>query len=113
MPFINTKVNMPLPEEKEAALKARLGDAISLLGKSEEWLMLNFEDNCRMYFKGEKSKPMAFVEVLAFGHIADGASERMTAAVTQAFVDELGIPGPNVYVCYGETGQWGWNGGNL
>ena len=45
MPFIDTKLNIKLTEEKEIALKKRLGEAIATFpGKSEYWLMLNFSD---------------------------------------------------------------------
>lgn len=55
MPFINSKVNITLSEEEKTALKTRLGQAISLIpGKSESWLMIGFEDNCSLYFKGKK-----------------------------------------------------------
>ena len=46
MPFINSKVSVTISGEKEKELKCRLGEAISVIpGKSESWLMLNFEDN--------------------------------------------------------------------
>ena len=64
MPFIHTKVNREITKEKEQALSRQLGEAISLLpGKSESWLMLQFEDNCRLYFKGDCGKPLALVTV--------------------------------------------------
>ena len=68
MPFINTKVNVKITEEQERLLKGELGKAISLIGgKSESWLMLNFEDNNRMYFKGKNEYGIAFIEVKIYG----------------------------------------------
>ena len=68
MPFIDTKLNIRLSKEKEAVLKAKLAEAISLFpGKSEYWLMLNFTDNCRMWFRGYASFPIAMVEIKLFG----------------------------------------------
>jgi hypothetical protein len=62
MPFIDTKLNIRLSEEKETALKTKLGEAISTFpGKSEYWLMLNFTDNCRMWFRGYDRFPVAMV----------------------------------------------------
>ena len=49
MPFINTKVTVPLSEEKKDILKAEFGKAISIIGKPESYLMLGFEDNSSLY----------------------------------------------------------------
>ena len=62
MPFINTRTSAEISKEQEILLKEKMGKAISLIGKSESWLMLNFEDNCRLYFKGDNSKNMAIIE---------------------------------------------------
>ena len=41
MPFINSKVSVSMSKEKKDAVKAKLGQAISLVpGKSENWLMV-------------------------------------------------------------------------
>ena len=46
MPFINSKVSVPLTDSEKETLKGKLGQAISLIpGKSESWLMVGFEDN--------------------------------------------------------------------
>ena len=45
MPFIDSKVTVKMTEEKKEAVKAKLGEAISLIpGKSENWLMVGFEE---------------------------------------------------------------------
>lgn len=46
MPFINAKISVKLTNEKEQIIKEKLGKAIELIeGKTEEWLMIGFEDN--------------------------------------------------------------------
>ena len=53
MPFINSKISTSVSAEQEQALKTRLGQAISIVpGKSENWLMLGFEPNYNLYFRG-------------------------------------------------------------
>ena len=48
MPFIKAKVSCPISPEQEIELKSRMGKAIELVpGKSEEYLLLEFEDNAR------------------------------------------------------------------
>lgn len=113
MPFIQTKTNKTITAEQEKQIKERLGKAASIIGKSESWLMLGFEDNCRMYFKGDNSKPMAFVEVKLYGSAPKSAYEKMTAEICTIFGDVLGISADCVYVKYEEVENWGWNGGNF
>lgn len=113
MPCIQTKVNVKISEQKEKALKCRFGKAIEILpGKSESWLMLTFEDECRLYFKGE-TEPGAFVEVKIYGKANDDAYNKLTAAITKILNEELNISPDRIYIKYEETSHWGWNGGNF
>lgn len=114
MPFISTRTNIEITKEREASIKQKLGKAIELVpGKSEAWLMLSFEDKVSMYFKGQGDKPMAFVEVKLFGGVNTTAYDKLTAAITNIFNEELGINPAQIYVKYEEVRTWGWNGGNL
>ncbi len=114
MPFIDTKLNFRLSEEKEQVLKAKLGEAISAFpGKSEYWLMLNFTDNCRMWFRGYKNFPIAMVEVKLFGTAEEATYNQMTALLCDLFQKELDISPDHVYVKYETTTNWGWNGENF
>ncbi len=113
MPLITTKTNVQISKEKEEVLKSKLGSAITALGKTESWLMLEFEDNCRLWFKGDNNEKLAMVEVALFGAASDTQYEKMTANVTEIISNELGISPQNVYVKYEEVSTWGWNGGNF
>ncbi len=114
MPFIDTKLNIRLTEEKEAILKKRLGEAISVFpGKSEYWLMLNFTDNARMWFRGYRQFPIAMVEVKLFGSADEETCAAMTKILCELFQEELGITPDHVYVKYEFTDCWGWNGENF
>lgn len=113
MPFINTKTSVKITDEKADEIKAKLGSAIKLIGKSESWLMVNFEDNCRLYFKGDNSNPMAFVEIALFGKASDSQYDALTAEVTRIISESLGIDGANIYVKYEEVDHWGYNGFNF
>lgn len=110
MPFINTRINRPLSQEKEELLKARLGEAITVFpGKSEQWLMLGFEDNARLWFHGENDFPMAFVEVQLLGTAAPEVCERMTQTLCALYSEILGISPDAVYVKFDFIKEWGWN----
>lgn len=114
MPFIETKTNKSISESEEKALREQFGKAISLLpGKSEEWLMLSFEDKCRMAFRGQSDLPLAMVEVKIFGRADNAAYERLTAKITEILGDVLRIPAGGIYVKYEEVGHWGYGGTNF
>ena len=114
MPFIDTKVSVSVSPEQEKQLKERLGQAISIIpGKSENWLMLSFEDNKHMYFRGDNSQPVAFVDVKIFGGPNPSAFEKMTAELTEIYGEVLGIAPDHMYIRYLGSSDWGWNGGNF
>ena len=113
MPFINIKTNTRISETQEIGLKEKFGEAVSLIGKSENWLMVNVEDTCRLYFRGEKDQPIAFVEVCLFGKASGSAYDRMTSRITDIVKEELDIDGERVYVQYEECDHWGYNGYNF
>ena len=114
MPYISTKVNMPISKQQQTQLKESFGRAIEILpGKSENWLMLSFEENCHLYFKGDDSQKLAFLEVKLFGGASSQAYEAMTKELTDILHRVLDIPAANIYIKYEETKYWGWNGSNL
>lgn len=109
MPFINTKVTTEITFEKEEILKAKLGKALSLIGKPEAYLMLQFEENCRLWFAGTNDEDAAYVEV-ALLHSAPKASyEKLTAEICNILSEELSIPSDRIYVKFSETEFWGWD----
>lgn len=114
MPFINSKVTVPLTESEKETLKAELGQAISLIpGKSENWLMVGFEDNYPLYFKGKNDSKLAFVEVKIFGGASDEAYDKLTARLCRIYEEVLAIPQDKIYIKYEEAEHWGWNGANF
>lgn len=113
MPFINTNTNVAVSNEQREQLKTELGKAIECVGKSESWLMLSFEDNCKMYFKGDSSSPMAFVDISVFGRSTDEGCEKMTKELCRIYSEILGISPDKLYIKYSGTTQWGWNNMNF
>ena len=86
---------------------------MSLIGKSENWLMVNFEDNCRLYFKGDNSEETAIVEVALFGKASDSQYDAMTSEITKVISETLGVNASRIYVKYQEVDHWGFNGFNF
>ena len=114
MPFIDSKVSVKASEEQKRELKERLGQAISIIpGKSESWLMVNIEDDQKMYFRGDDSEPVAFVSVNIYGSANPSAFSKMTAELTKIYGDLFGVAPDHMYVKYAASTDWGWNGSNF
>lgn len=113
MPFIDSKITMPVAPDKREVLKTELGKAVSILNKPESFLMVGFEDNYDLYMGGEKLEKGAYVAVSLFGNGTSEAYNKMTAEICSLYERELGIPGNCVYVTYHGVKDWGWNGNNF
>ena len=111
MPFIMSKVNVPVDAAQEVKLKSRLGKAIELLpGLSEKYLLAGFESDCHFYLRGDKNQPVAYVEVSVFGNEIHFGYEKFSVAVTEIFVDVLNIPPLNVYIKFSDLDCWSGGG---
>ena len=114
MPFIHSKTSVKTTKEQQVEIKKRLGKAISIIpGKSEAWLMINLEDDQKMYFRGDDSEPIAYICVNMYGSPDREAYEKMTAELTKIYGDVLGIAADHMYIKYDASMDWGWNGGNF
>ena len=114
MPFINSKITKKITKEEELVIKEKLGKAIELVpGKSEAWLMLNFEGESHLYFKGSNEEDIAYIEVNVFGNENKEAFNNLTAEITKIFNEVLHIATERIYVKYETTTSWGWNGENF
>lgn len=113
MPFIDSKITGTVSKEKKEIIKKRLGEAISILGKSEGFLMVGFQDRYDLYMGGNELEKGAFVSVSLFGNASSDAYNQMTETICTIYDEELGIPADKVYVTYTGVKDWGWNGRNF
>lgn len=116
MPVIKTHTSATISPEQRETLKAVYGEAITTVpGKSEQWLMCLFDDKVPMYFAGSDAEPCALIEVSVYARneIADGVWERMTEFITPVVSHTLGIDPTHIYISYGSTPNFGWNGANF
>ena len=114
MPMIITKTNTSITKEQEATLTRAFGEAIALLpGKSEEWLMLSFEDGARMAFRGVSDRELCYIEVNLLGVATREAYDNLTARLCEVVSETLGVPGDGIYVKYEEAKTWGYDGFNF
>ena len=111
MPFITAKVSTPITKEQETELKTRLGQAIELVpGKSEEYLLLEFEDNCRLWLRGRNDEPIVYIEAAIFGNEPHCGYDTFTTEITHIFSETLQTKPENIYVKYEDITAWGVSG---
>ena len=114
MPYIDLKTTAKITKEKEIDLKAAFGEAISLIpGKSERWLMVKLDGECKMFLAGDNQDDVAMVEIDIFGSATDAAYDALTARITDIINEEINIPKDRIYVKYEEIDTWGYNGANF
>jgi len=113
MPYIQTRTNTEIPKEKEISIKEKIGKAITLLGKTENWLMVEFVPSCDMFFKGDNTTSIAYVDIKLYGRCESSAYNNMTKEITTILNEELNISPDNIYISYSEFTNWGWNGNNF
>ena len=113
MPFIDSKISVAVAPEKKEIIKAEFGRLMSVLGKSESYLMVGMEDNYDLWMGGTKLEKGAYVSVSLLGNASSDAYEKLTGKICELFENELNIPGSSVYVTYHPVSDWGWNGSNF
>lgn len=114
MPYIITRTTKKIEPSVLENIKTKLGKAIEVFpGKTEQWLMVDFEDECKMFFRGNNAEDSAFVEIKIFGTAGAKYFEMMTEAVCSILYEELSVPKERIYVKYEEVSNWGWNSSNF
>ncbi len=112
MPFINLKTTNSISSQQEEVLRKHFFEACGAISKPESYVMLGFEENCRLYFRNSDEN-CAYIEVNLLGSSTSAAYNKMTALLTDAVCDELGLSPDRVYVKYSETPHWGFSGSNF
>ena len=113
MPFIDSRITVPVSREKKEEIKAKLGQAIGALHKTENYLMVGIESDYDLWMAGKKLEKGAYVAVSLYGSASPEDYDRMTGKICDILWEELGIPGTSVYVTYHPVPDWGWNGRNF
>ncbi|MFA6830272.1 MAG: phenylpyruvate tautomerase MIF-related protein [Bacilli bacterium] len=114
MPFINARTTVKIDLSTKEKIKSELGQAIRILpGKSEQWLMVGFQDGYDLYFQGNQNEETAFIEVKVYGKAKSEDYDKLTKRITDIFHSDLKIPSERIYVEYEETPFWGFDGTNF
>lgn len=113
MPYIQIRTNVRIDEAQSKALKSVLGKDITLLpGKSEAWLMVEIEDQRKLFFQGSE-EACAIAEIKLYGSSDPESYQKLTAKITAALQQLLNLRKERVYVEYEETEHWGYAGENF
>ncbi|MCD8040652.1 MAG: hypothetical protein LUF82_03960 [Clostridia bacterium] len=113
MPFIDCKLSKKITEDQKDKIKTELGKAVSLIHKTESYLMVGIDDGYSLYFAGKSKVNAAYVAVNLFGDASPDCYNKMTAKVCEILKNVIGTDGADVYVTYRGVKDWGWNGGNF
>ena len=113
MPYVQVRTNKKIINGQEVRMKEKIGELIKILGKQESWLMCEFVPECKMYFQGKNSEPIAYVDIKIYGSCDSQKYNMMTQEITNLLNKELEIRPDNIYVSYSEFENWGWNGNNF
>ncbi|SDH98873.1 Macrophage migration inhibitory factor (MIF) [Pseudobutyrivibrio sp. 49] len=113
MPFIDSKITVPVTAELKEELKSELGKLITTLNKTETYLMVGIDDAYDLWLGGKKLDKGAYVSVSLYGNAPKESYDKLTGQICELFAEKLGIPGNSVYVTYHPVSDWGWNGSNF
>lgn len=113
MPFIDCKVSKKLTDSQKDEIKSELGKALSVMNKTENYLMVGIVDGYELYFGGKKVQNGAFVSVSVLGNVVPTQSDAMTGKICEILSSVIGANGNEVYVTYQGFSNWGWNGSNF
>lgn len=110
MPLIKANFSTSVSKEQEESIKTELGSAISLFpGKSETYLMVQINDNQKLYFAGKNDEPIALFEVQLLGKCSKEDCQKVTEKLCSIAKETLGISGNKVYVTFKEFDKWGFD----
>lgn len=114
MPFIRITTNKSLSLKDKTDLKTGLGQLITTLHKTEDWLMIAFDniESDSMYFKGS-NEYNAIVEISVYGTISKNDFDPMTRKTTDLLSRTIKIDPDRIYINYREVDYWGLGGSNF
>ncbi len=110
MPYIGIHVTGTLSDAQKNAIKAGLGEKITLIpGKTEQALMVDISENHTMYFQGE-ARALVFADVRCYKTAEFADKKCFTEAVFRLLTEVTGVPQEDIYLSWGEYDTWGVRG---
>lgn len=112
MPFVDARITATLTDAQKDTIKAELGQAVSVFGKGESFLMVGIADGYDLWLGGRKLEQGAYVSFSMIGDTPDDACGAFTAKVCDILERNADVSGDSVYVTFHPMARtrWGWNG---
>lgn len=107
MPLIRISVNRKLTFQQQNAIKNQLGNLITIIpGKKEESLMLHFEENQIMYFRGT-DEACIMSEITLYKEAPAKEKQMFLTELSNLFTTVTQIPENRQYACFIEHETFG------
>ena len=111
MPFFLSKTNVSISDEQEKNLKFGLAQVVRKnFGYGEEYILAEFEDNCKLYLRGKNTEPIVYMEVKIFGNENHIGYKNFSRDITNIFSAVLKVPPKNIYIKFEDIIAFGVNG---
>ena len=112
MPYLHVHTNVQV-EDKSGFLSACSELASNLLGKPENYVMVELSENKAMLFAGTNA-PLAFIELKSLG-LTEVQTAGLSSRLCAFLRSELGIDAARIYIDFAspERTMFGWNGGTF
>ena len=105
MPYIKINTNKSLTNKEE--IKSMCGNIIELIpGKSENWLMVQINDQQDLYFKGQ-SIDCIKVDIQVYGSVSLDIQTNFINTLISQLSNLTQIDSNNIYVTFQEFEHWG------
>lgn len=111
MPLLKINTNRKLDDTRANHLLAEASRSVAeILGKPEDYVMVDLSDGRRMSFAGETA-PLASLELKSLG-LPEERTPALSAALCRLISDALGIPQERIYIEFSSPPRrmWGWDG---
>jgi phenylpyruvate tautomerase PptA (4-oxalocrotonate tautomerase family) len=113
MPLIKVHYAGETQTEQLNQLTAVLSKILSsVLGKSEDFIMVIFQKTESQSFGCDLSLPSLYAEVKNVGFISTEISNQLSMDLTNALVESFDVSASRIYIEFQESARhhWGWNG---
>ncbi|MGM0508023.1 MAG: phenylpyruvate tautomerase MIF-related protein [Fusobacteriota bacterium] len=112
MPFIETKIGKAVTKTEEIDLKHGFAKIMEEeIGKPERALMINIEDEKRIYLGG-KLDTVSYVEIKLLGKLNIEQKDILTNRIGKLYNEILNVDSNKIYITFFEMERqdWGFNG---
>lgn len=99
MPFVVSRVNKKIENDKKLKIKDSYVEMLErVLGKSRNYIMIDLQDECSLYVRGNVDVPAAYIELNVYGNSTGAGYQELSEEITDLYSKELGIAPENIFI---------------